>query len=275
MANVAKLAGVGVEKTQERWRKSVSTTGQLTFLGVESVVAAATDMVKRRFSWAETMSQAWFMVRVALTPAILVSIPFGIIVAVQVGGIANQICAISFSGAVNGIGVLRQGAPLVTSILLAGAVGSAITADIGARTVRDEVDAMRVMGISPTNRLVAPRVVAAVAVSMLLTVIVSMTSIAAGFAVNVGSGSVSSGTYLSAFVSFAQPTDLILAEFKAILFGFICVIVACHKGLAATGGPKGVADAVNQSVVLSLILLAGVNTGVTQAYTMLVPSQIA
>lgn len=275
MANVVKVAGTGADYARERWTKSVSTTGQLTTLAVESVIAAFTDIIRRRFSWTEALQQAWFMVRVSLTPAIMVAIPFGIIVAVQVGGVANQIGAISFSGAVNGIGVLRQGAPLVTSILLAGAVGSAITADIGARTIRDEVDALRVMGISPVNRLIAPRIVAAIAVSMLLNVIVAMTAIVAGFAVNVGSGNVSSGTYLSAFVSFAQPTDLILAEFKAILFGFIAVIVACHKGLAATGGPKGVADAVNQAVVLSMILLAGVNTGVTQAYTMLVPSQIA
>jgi ABC-type transporter Mla maintaining outer membrane lipid asymmetry permease subunit MlaE len=76
---------------------------------------------------------------------------------------------------------------------------------------------------------------------------------------NVSSGSVSSGTYLGGFVAFAQPTDLLLAEFKAFLFGFIAVIVACHKGLAASGGAKGVADAVNQAVVLSVIALAVVN----------------
>jgi phospholipid/cholesterol/gamma-HCH transport system permease protein len=76
-------------------------------------------------------------------------------------------------------------------------------------------------------------------------------------------------------VSFAQPTDLLLAEFKAAVFGFIATIVAAHKGLSATGGPKGVADAVNQAVVLSFILLAVVNVALTQAYVMLVPQRIA
>jgi phospholipid/cholesterol/gamma-HCH transport system permease protein len=66
-----------------------------------------------------------------------------------------------------------------------------------------------------------------------------------------------------------------LAEVKAAIFGFIATIVACHKGLSAKGGPKGVADAVNQSVVLSVILLAVVNVGLTQAYVMLVPQKIA
>jgi phospholipid/cholesterol/gamma-HCH transport system permease protein len=76
-------------------------------------------------------------------------------------------------------------------------------------------------------------------------------------------------------VAFSQPTDLALAELKALVFGFIATIVAAHKGLNASGGPKGVADAVNQAVVLSVILLALVNVAITQAYVMLVPQGVA
>ena len=86
------------------------------------VTDAWTDILARRFSWEEFMLQAWFMTRVSLLPTILVAIPFGVITSVQIGAVANQIGATSFSGAVNGIGVLRQGAPLVTSLLIAGAV---------------------------------------------------------------------------------------------------------------------------------------------------------
>ena len=127
----------------------------------------AVDIVKRRFAWHEFLDQAWFMTRVSLLPTILVAIPFGVIVSIQVGAIAEQIGAVSFTGAVNGIGVLRQGAPLVTSLLLAGAVGSAMCAQLGAQAVREEVDAMRVMGLNPVQRLVAPRLLAAVVVGML------------------------------------------------------------------------------------------------------------
>lgn len=259
----------------ERWDRGVTTTGAMIVLALEATYAAATDIVRRRFSWEEFFFQAWFMTRVSLLPTILVAIPFGVIVSVQIGGVAEQIGAASFSGAVNGVGVLRQGAPLVTSLMIAGAVGSAICSDLGARTIREEVDALKVMGISPVHRLVAPRIVAAVVVALLLNVIVATTAILTGFALNVGSGSVSSGTYLGSFVGFAQPSDLFLAELKAAVFGFIATIVAAHKGLSATGGPKGVADAVNQSVVLSFILLALVNVAMTQAYVMLVPQRIA
>src|SRR3954452_17765243 len=269
---VAGRAGIAM---RSRSRKGVETSGKLAVLGIESVTAAVGDIVARRFSWTEFMLQAWFMTRVSLLPTVLVAIPFGVITSVQIGAVAAQIGATSFSGAVNGIGVLRQGAPLVTSLMIAGAVGSAITADLGARQVREEIDAMKVMGLSPVRRLVAPRVVAAIVVAALLSAVVATTAIVTGFALTVGSGDVSSGTYLGAFISFGQPTDLALAELKAVLFGFIATIVAAHKGLHAKGGPKGVADAVNQSVVLSVILLALVNVGLTQAYVMLVPQRIA
>jgi phospholipid/cholesterol/gamma-HCH transport system permease protein len=80
---------------------------------------------------------------------------------------------------------------------------------------------------------------------------------------------------MDSFVAFSQPTDLALAEFKSLVFGFIATIVASHKGLSASGGPKGVADAVNQAVVLSVILLALANVAITQAYVMLMPQGMA
>ncbi|MFT4264208.1 MAG: ABC transporter permease [Nocardioides sp.] len=259
----------------DRARAGVVTSGKLVVLGVEASRAAASDIVTRRFSWTEFLLQAWFMTKVSLLPTILVAIPFGVITSVQIGAVASQIGANSFSGAVNGIGVLRQGAPLVTSLLIAGAVGSAICSDLGARQVREEIDAMKVMGINPIQRLVAPRIVAALVVAFMLTVIVAMTAMVTAFVLNVGGGKVSAGTYIGSFISFSQPMDLVLAEVKALIFGFIATIVAAQKGLSASGGPKGVADAVNQAVVLSVILLAVVNVALTQAYSMLSPTGAA
>jgi phospholipid/cholesterol/gamma-HCH transport system permease protein len=275
LSSMAVAGRAGLASMRMRTRTGVETSGKLVVLGVEAVTAAATDIVRRRFSWSEFMLQAWFMTRVSLLPTILVAIPFGVIISVQIGAVASQVGATSFMGAVNGIGILRQAAPLVTSLMIAGAVGSAITSDLGARTVREEIDALKVMGISPVQRLVAPRVLAALVVALLLTIIVSMTAMITAYILNVGGGKVSSGAYQDSFVAFSQPTDLVLAEFKALVFGFIATIVASHKGLNASGGPKGVADAVNQAVVLSVILLAMANVAITQAYVMLVPQGVA
>ena len=256
-------------------RAGIDTAGKIVILAIDSVVLAFTSIVRREFSWDEFFEQAWFMTRVSLLPAMLVSIPFGVIVSVQVGGVAKQIGAESFIGAVNAIGVMRQAAPLVSAVLIAGVVGAAVTADLGARAVREELDALRVMGISPVQRLAAPRIVAAVLVGICLSAVVATTAIVTGYMIVVGGGSVSSGTYLGAFISFGQTLDLVMAVLKAVIFGFVAVVVAAHKGMNARGGPKGVADAVNQSVVLSVILLAMINVAITQVYVMLVPQRLA
>lgn len=270
---VAGARGV-VDILVDHAKTGVNTAGEIVVLAWDATVAASTGIVRGQFSWDEFFLQAWFMTRVSLLPTVLVSIPFGVIVSVQVGGVASQIGANSFIGAVNAIGVMRQAAPLVAAIMIAGVVGAAVTADLGARTVREEIDALMVMGISPVQRLVAPRLVAAVIVGVCLSAVVATTAIMTGYALVVGSGAVSSGTYLGAFISFGQSLDLVMAVLKSAIFGFIAVMVAAHKGLHARGGPKGVADAVNQSVVLSVILLALVNVGITQIYVMLVPQRL-
>ena len=270
MSSIAAAGRHSVEVLYDHAHKGVVTAGEMTVMGVEALKAGVTDMVKGRFSWTEFLLQVWFMLRVSLAPTIMVAIPFGVIISVQIGAVASQIGASSFSGAVNGIGRLRQAAPLVTSLMISGVVGSAITSDLGARTVREEIDALKVMGISPIQRLVAPRVFAALLVSVVLTFVVAMTSMVTAYIMNVGGGSISSGTYMSSFVSFAQTNDLLLAQFKALIFGFVATIVASHKGLGASGGPKGVADAVNQAVVLAVIILSIINLAITQAYVMLV-----
>ena len=274
MSAVSTVARSTVSTLTDRAKASVTTAGQLAVLSIEAITFMVTDIITRKFSWEEFFTQAWFMTRVSLMPTILVSIPFGVITSVQIGAVAGQIGATSFTGAVNGIGVLQQGAPLVTSLLIAGAVGSAITSDLGARTVREEVDALKVMGISPIQRLVSPRLLAALVVALLLTIIVAMTAMTTAYIMNVGAGTVSSGAYLTSFVSFSNPRDLFVAEVKALVFGFLAVIVCCHKGLTAKGGPKGVADAVNQAVVLAVILLAVANVAITQAYTMVFPQRV-
>jgi len=232
------------------------------------------DLARGRFPWREFVLQAWFVTSVSLLPALLVAIPFGVIVAINVGSLAAQVGATSFVGAVNGLGVIREGAPVVTALLLAGAAGSAICSDLGARTIREEMDAMRVMGISPVRRLVVPRVAALVVVGVLLCAIVAMTGVVAGYLFNVYVQHGTAGSYLSSLTSFATAGDFVVAELKAGIFGFLSAIVAAHKGLHAKGGPKGVADAVNQSVVFTFLLLFSTNILLTQAYLLIAPPKV-
>ncbi|MDJ0010506.1 ABC transporter permease, partial [Gordonia alkanivorans] len=108
---------------------------------------AVHDIVTGRFPFREVVVQTWFVITVTTLPAILVAIPFGVIVSVQVGSLTQQVGATSIAGAAGGLGIIQQGAPIVTALLLGGAAGSAIASDLGARTVREEIDAMETLGL--------------------------------------------------------------------------------------------------------------------------------
>src|ERR1700710_1078627 len=210
---------------------------------------------KRPFQLQEFIDQAWFVASVTILPTMLVSIPFGAVIALQLGNLAAQIGAQSYTGAAAVLAIVREAGPIVTALLIAGAGGSAICADLGARKIRDEIDAMEVLGISPIQRLVVPRVLACVLVSALLNGLVSVVGVVGGYFFNVILQHGTPGAYLASFQAFAQLPDLYVGEVKAILFGLIAALVASYKGLNAGGGPKGVGDAVNQSVVITFMLL--------------------
>ena len=166
---------------------------------------------------------------------------------------------------------IREFAPFVTAIVLAGVAGTAITADLGARKIREELDAMMVLGIDPIQRLVVPRVLACMLVAFFLNGMVSVVGVTGGYVFNVILQDGTPGAYLASFTALAQLPDLWIGLFKALVFGLIAAIVASYKGMNAKGGPKGVGDAVNEAVVITFLLLFIVNFFVSSIYIQLVP----
>ncbi|GAA1631428.1 ABC transporter permease [Nocardia ninae] len=240
----------------------------------ESVTGTVTGIARGQFEWREATTQAWRLVTVTAIPAILIAIPFGVIVSIQVGNLIHTLGADSLLGATGGLGVIKQGAPLATGFLLGGAGAAAIAADLGARTIREEIDALNTMGISPIPRLVIPRLVAMILVAPLLNILIIFVGIVAGYAVAVGGQNVTPGSYWATFGSFTTVADVWVSLLKAALFGFLVVVIACQRGLEAKGGPRGVADAVNAAVVLSVVSIAVVNLGVTQVVEMFLPTRL-
>jgi phospholipid/cholesterol/gamma-HCH transport system permease protein len=228
---------------------------------------------KRPFQVRELIQQAWFIASVTILPTALVAIPFGAVIALQLGSLTRQLGAQSFTGAASVLAIIREASPIVCALLIAGAGGSAICADLGSRKIRDEIDAMEVLGISAVQRLVVPRMLACMIIAMALNGLVSVVGVAGGYFFNVILQGGTPGAYLASFSALAQIQDLWAGEFKALLFGAIAAIVAAYKGLNAQGGPKGVGDAVNQSVVITFLLLFFVNFVITAVYLQIVPAK--
>jgi phospholipid/cholesterol/gamma-HCH transport system permease protein len=245
-------------------------TGRLFALGLDVGV----NIFRRPFQTREFIQQSWFIASVTILPTALVAIPFGAVIALQLGSLTKQLGAQSFTGAASVLAIIQQASPLVTALLVAGAGGSAICADIGARTIREEIDAMEVLGVSPIQRLIVPRVLAAMLIALLLNGMVSVVGVLGGYFFNVVLQGGTPGAYLSSFNALAQLPDLWIGEIKAVIFGFIAGVVAAYRGLHPAPGPKGVGEAVNQSVVITFLLLFFVNFVLTTVYLQLVPSKI-
>ncbi|MEV6767662.1 ABC transporter permease [Nocardia sp. NPDC051030] len=255
-------------------QQSLETLGRQVLLGREALRQLVISLLRRRFPYQEFIKQCAFMTSVSAAPTVLVAIPIAVVVSIQVGALVNQVGATTFIGAVAGLGIIRQGAPLVTSLMIAGAVGSAITADLGSRTIREEIDAMMVMGVDPVRRLVAPRLVAAVLVSMLLCGFIVFVGFATAYMFNVYAQQGTPGSFIGSFASFAVANDLVIALIKAAIFGVLTAIIACDIGLHAHGGPGGVANAVNSAVVSSALMLFATNIILTQLYNTLFPTKV-
>src|SRR6476619_5541964 len=247
----------------------IGTAGKLFAFGID----VGRNLFKRPFQTREFIQQAWFIASVTIIPTALVAIPFGAVIALQVGGLIKQFGAQSFTGSASVLAVVQQAAPIATALLIAGAGGSAIAADLGARKIREELDAMMVLGIDPIQRLVVPRVLAAMLVAFCLNGMVSVVGVAGGYVFNVILQGGTPGAYLASFTALAQLPDLWIGELKALVFGALAALVAAYKGLNAKGGPKGVGDAVNQSVVISFMLLFLTNFIITAVYFQIVPQK--
>ena len=256
-----------MSSTVARAFRPVGTAGKLFAFALD----VGRGLFRRPFQLREFLQQAWFIASVTIIPTALVAIPFGAVIALQVGGLIKQFGAQSFTGTASVLAVIQQAGPIATALLIAGAGGSAIAADLGARKIREELDAMMVLGIDPIQRLVAPRVLACMLVAVFLNGMVSVVGVAGGYVFNVILQDGTPGAYLASFTALAQLPDVWIGMIKALIFGLIAAIVAAYKGMNAKGGPKGVGDAVNEAVVITFVMLFVVNFFISALYIQLVP----
>lgn len=220
-------------------------------------------MFKRPFAWRELLLQTWFVARVALLPTLMLSIPYVVLTVFTFNVLLVEFGAADFSGSGAALGAVNQIGPFVTVLVIAGAAAAAMCADLGARTIRDELDALRVMGIDPIRALVVPRVLAATIVALLLSSLVTLTGLTGGFLFSVYLQHVSPGAFVSHMTFITGLGDVVVSMVKATVFGLTAGLLACYKGITVTRGPAGVGMAVNETVVFSFVVLFIINIVIT------------
>ena len=158
---------------------------------------------------------------------------------------------------------IREFAPFVTAIVLAGVAGTAITADLGARKIREELDALQVLGVDPVKNLVVPRFLALMLVTGLFDIYALLFGIFGGVVATLVNRA-PLGPFWATFFTNASVTDLWGSVLKCTMFGAIIAIVCCYKGMTASGGAEGVGRAVNQAVVIAFLGVFAFNYVFTQ-----------
>ncbi|HEV1998770.1 MAG TPA: ABC transporter permease [Candidatus Dormibacteraeota bacterium] len=213
----------------------------------------------RPFYFDEFLDQSKFILTACFVPLLLTGVGWGTIVSLQAGHFFKVTSAGYRLGGFSVMASIREFAPTATALMVAAVAGTAITADLGARQVRQELEALSVMGMSNINFIVVPRFLAMMLMTALYNIPMVAFCVATGFAVAVFLVGVNPGAFLSTFSTQGTLLDLYGGELKCVLFGAIVSSVSCYKGITARGGAEGVAKAVHSSVVINFMAILAFN----------------
>jgi len=186
---------------------------------------------------------------------LVVSLFTGAVAAVQAAYQFTSVVPMRYLGSVVLRSVIIELGPVLTGLVLSGRVGSSIAAEIGTMKVTEQIDALRAMAIHPVRYLVVPRVIAAIVMVPVMTILSDAIAVFGGYVVAITSIGVSSHTYTQSLKDFFLVKDLMSGLIKAFFFGGIIGTMGCYFGFATEGGAEGVGLATTRAVVASCVLV--------------------
>ena len=258
---VATTTGAASQRALLPARSVLEELGDMMLLTGRTLVSA----VRPPYPYGgELVNQFLFTLRLVWFPLLIstIAINYGA-PGLQAANILTIFGNLDFLGGFFVIEVVRELGPLVTAIVVAGVGGTAITADLGARKVREELDALQVLGVDPVKNLVVPRFLSLMLVTGLFNIYSILFGLFGGMIADVEYGG-RLGAFWTTLFANATVTDLWGSVLKTSIFGALIAIVCCHKGMTASGGAEGVGRAVNEAVVVSFLAFGAFNYVFTQ-----------
>jgi len=228
---------------------------QVAFIGETCLALVFLAGHPRKMRWNDCLRVAETAGVNALPIVALIGFLMGLIMAFQAAIPMRQFGADIFVANLVTLAMVRELGPLMTAIVLAGRSSSAFAAEIGTMKVNEEISALKTMGLRPVHFLVAPRIVAAVAMTPVLTVFASVSGILGGFLVFVSMG-YSPVSFYNQMLIAANIEDIMSGLVKAFFFGILVAGVGCLRGLQTRTGASAVGDSTTRAVVSSIILIA-------------------
>lgn len=171
----------------------------------------------------------------------------------------------AYGGPIISLGLSKELIPIFVGLMIAGRVGSAMTAEIGTMKITEQVDALSCLGADPVRYLVVPRLLASLIMVPCLTLYGDIIGIFGGFFYNVVLMKVNSVVYIRNTLNYLEVWDIFSGLFKAAVFGAVIAVVGCWQGLRAEGGAAGVGEATTRTVVISSISILILNFFISKA----------
>ena len=237
----------------------------LAFIGEASVALAGVLVRPRSLRWGDALLIARRVGADALPIVSLIAFLLGLILAFQAAIALRQFGAQIFVANLVGLSLLRELAPLMTAILLAGRSGAAFAAEIGTMRVNEEVDALVTMGLDPMRFLVVPRLLAALAMAPLLTLYADLIGLLGGALVML-TYEIPYHVYMRQTFDFVSAADFFGGLAKSFVFGAIVATVGCWRGLQTRSGPAAVGESTTRAVVTALVLIVVADGAFAIAY---------
>lgn len=245
-----------------------AAAGSLTELLAEVFARGVLDLFRRRFPSLKMTAKEAIRIGVDAFPVVtLIGLLLGLILGFQAAHQLRQFGADIFVADLVALGIVREFGPLMTAIIVAGRSGSAIAAELGTMVVREEVDALKTMGIDPVRYLIVPKFYAITVTGPALTVYCMLLGILGGLFIAISFLDLAPGAYWTQVQSALTLSDAVQGLGKALIFSWIIVMVSTYQGLHISGGAVGVGKATTSSVVASIFLIIVADSIITTAFT--------
>lgn len=226
-------------------RRAVMWYGGVALLGGSALRNVALPPAYLRLVVREIEIMGIRSLGVALTASIFTGMVFAIQSAVNMARFGAE----TYVGPLAALAILRELGPVLTAILVGGKVASGITAELGSMKVTEQIDALRVLGVNYVKRLVVPRLLAALVVFPVLTVLADVLGVLGGMVIMAIERGADMYAYWNVTTYWVVPKDFLTGVAKSVVFGVLVTLIGCHNGLATEGGTEGLGRATTATVV--------------------------
>ena len=185
----------------------------------------------------------------SLGVALIAAVFTGMVFTLQGAANMARFGAEIYVGPLTALAILRELGPVLTAILVGGKVASGITAELGSMKVTEQIDALRTLGVNYIKRLIVPRVLAALLVFPVLTVMADLLGVLGGMVIMFVERGADMWAYWNTTTYWVTPRDFLMGVAKSVVFGAIVTLIGCHNGLSTTGGTEGLGRATTATVV--------------------------